>query len=114
MRYGALYEEGSRRFQTDRQLSAVRSAAKALAGKAAAKIPPARAAELQAVILAHFKEQQGSSQLSCWPASRAEQQLLLEAALAVDPITLTEGWQSHAAQAVRGLVAAADRAQAQL
>lgn len=76
------------------------SAAKALSGRAASKIPPSRVAELQAVILQHFGRENRT-----WPASLAEQQQLLAAALAVNPKTAAEGWQSHAAVVVAGVAA---------
>lgn len=76
------------------------SAAKALSGRASSKIPPSRVAELQAVILQHFGRENHT-----WPASLAEQQQLLAAALAVNPKTAAEGWQSHAAVVVAGVAA---------
>jgi hypothetical protein len=107
-RYGAPFEESSKRYQTDKQLGAVRSAAKALAGKAAARIPPARLAALQAIVLHQFGREHQP-----WPASLAEQQQLLQEALAVEVKSVAEGWQSHAALVVAGVVAEGEQQQQQ-
>lgn len=108
LRYGAPLDASSQQYQTDKQRSAVHKAAKALSCKAAASIPPALRAELQAVILQHFRQEP-----QAWPASLAEQQQLLAAAAAVDPKSVVEGWQSHAAVVVAAVVAEGERLQQQ-
>jgi hypothetical protein len=106
--YGAPLEDASKRFETDKPLSAVRSAAKALAGKAAARIPPARVHQLRAVILQHF-----GRETEPWPASLSEQQQLLQVALAVEVKSAAEGWQPHAAVVVAGVLAEGEQLQQQ-
>jgi hypothetical protein len=106
--YRAPLDDASKRFETDKQLSAVRSAAKALAGKAAARIPPARGEQLRTAILQHFGRE---NQL--WPGSASEQQQLLQAALAVEVKSIAKGWQPHAARVVAGVLAEGEQIQQQ-